>query len=62
MPDQALLLKNADVSCTMSGPNENKSHVESEINGGELFVRNGVMEAVGESNSLPQIADTSIDM
>ena len=62
MPDQTLLLKNADVLCTMSAPNVDKNHVESEIKGGGLFVRNGVIEAVGESNSLPQIADTIIDM
>ena len=54
MPDQTLLLKNADVLCTMSEPNENKNHVESEIKGGGLFVRNGVIEAVGESSSLPK--------
>jgi len=58
MPDQTLLLKNADVLCTMSGPEEH----ESEIKGGGLFARNGIIEAVGESNSLPQIADTIIDM
>ena len=58
MPDQTLLLKNADVLCTMSEPEEN----ESEIKGGGLFARNGIIEAVGESSSLPQIADTIIDM
>ena len=58
MPDQTLLLKNADVLCTMSEPEEN----ESEIKGGGLFARNGIIEAVGESGSLPQIADTIIDM
>ena len=58
MPDQTLLLKNADVLCTMSELREN----ESEIKGGGLFARNGIIEAVGESSSLPQIADTIIDM
>ena len=58
MPDQTLLLKNADVLCTMSELGEN----ESEIKGGGLFARNGIIEAVGESGSLPQIADTIIDM
>ena len=62
MPDQTLLLKNADVLCTMSEPNEDENHVESEIKGGGLFARNGIIEAVGESDSLPQIADTIIDM
>ena len=51
MPDQTLLLKNADVLCTMSEPNEDENHVESEIKGGGLFARNGIIEAVGESNS-----------
>ena len=62
MPDQTLLLKNADVLCTMSEPGENESNIESEIKGGGLFARNGIIETVGESSSLPQIADTIIDM
>ena len=62
MPDQTLLLKNADVLCTMSEPGENESNIESEIRGGGLFARNGIIEAVGESSSLPLIADTIIDM
>ena len=62
MPDQTLLLKNADVLCTMSEQGENESNIESEIKGGGLFARNGIIEAVGESSSLPQIADTIIDM
>ena len=62
MPDKTLLLKNADVLCTMSEPGKNESNIESEIKGGGLFARNGIIEAVGESSSLPQIADTIIDM
>ena len=62
MSDQTLLLKNADVLCTMSEPGENENNIESEIKGGGLFARNGIIEAVGESSSLPQIADTIIDM
>ena len=62
MPDQTLLLKNADVLCTMSEPGENESNIESEIKSGGLFARNGIIEAVGESRSLPQIAETIIDM
>ena len=62
MPNQTLLLKNADVLCTMSEPGENEINIESEIKGGGLFARNGIIEAVGESSSLPQIADTIIDM
>ena len=62
MPDKTLLLKNADVLCTMSEPGKDESNIESEIKGGGLFARNGIIEAVGESSSLPQIADTIIDM
>ena len=62
MPDQTLLLKNADVLCTMSEPGENEINIESEIKGGGLFARNGIIEAVGKSSSLPQRADTIIDM
>ena len=62
MSDQTLLIKNDDVLCTMSEPGENESNIESEIKGGGLFARNGIIEAVGESSSLPQIADTIIDM
>ena len=62
MPDHTLLLKNADVLCTMSEPGEHESNIENEIKGGGLFARNGIIEAVGESSSLPLIADTIIDM
>ena len=62
MSDQTLLIKNADVLCTMSEPEENESNIKSEINGGGLFARNGIIETVGESSCLPQIADTIIDM
>ena len=62
MSDQTLLLKNADVLCTMDGPDGCGNNVETEIKNGGLFARNGVIEAVGESNSLPQTADTTIDM
>ena len=46
----------------MSEPSDDKNHMESEIKGGGLFARNGIIEAVGESSSLPKIADTIIDM
>ncbi|MEL0127512.1 MAG: 8-oxoguanine deaminase [Paracoccaceae bacterium] len=62
MPDQTLLLKNADVLCTMLEPQEYEQDTKGEIKSGGLFARNGIIEAVGESNSLPQIADTIIDM
>ena len=62
MSDQTLLLKNADVLCTMDEPDGCGNNVETEIKNGGLFARNGVIEAVGESNALPQTADTTIDM
>ena len=62
MPDQTLLIKNADVLCTMAEPKEGKNKAATEIKNGGLFARNGVIETVAESNSLPQIADTIIDM
>ena len=62
MSDQTLLLKNADVLCTMLEPREYEKDTKGEITNGGLFARNGIIEAVGESNSLPQMADTIIDM
>ena len=62
MADQTLLLKNADILCTMQEGGELKDYRDVEIKGGGLFARNGIIEAVGESSSLPQIADTIIDM
>ena len=62
MSDQTLLLKNADVLCTIAGTDGCGNNIEAEIKNGGLFARNGVIEAVGKSNSLPQTADTIIDM
>ena len=62
MSDQTLLLKNADVLCTMAGPDGCENNAEEEIKNGGLFARNGIIETVAESNSLPQTADTIIDM
>ena len=62
MADQTLLLKNADILCTMLEGEELRDNRDVEIKGGGLFARNGIIEAVGESSSLPQIADTIIDM
>jgi len=39
-----------------------KIMLKTEIKNGGLFARNGIIEAVAESNSLPQTADTTIDM
>ena len=46
-----LLLKNADALVTMDAQRR-------EIPGGGVFVRDGVIEAVGPSAELPQTADT----
>ena len=62
MSDQTLLLKNADVLCTMVGPDGCENNAKEEIKNGGLFARNGIIETVAESNSLPQTADTIIDM
>ena len=62
MSDQTLLLKNADVLCTMARPDSGGNDAEAEIKNGGLFARNGIIETVAESNSLPQTADTIIDM
>ena len=62
MADQTLLLKNADILCTMQEGGDSKDNCDVEIKGGGLFARNGIIEAVGESSSLPLIADTIIDM
>ena len=62
MSNQTLLIKNADVLCTMLEPQEYEKNTKGEITNGGLFARNGIIETVGESSSLPQIADTIIDM
>ncbi len=73
MADKTLLLKNANLLCTM-GPRDAAScqsaahvgrpgdHCGAEIKNGGLFARNGVIEAVGDTGSLPADADTVIDM
>ena len=62
MSNQTLLIKNADVLCTMLEPQEYEKDTKGEITNGGLFARNGIIETVGESSSLPQIADKIIDM
>jgi len=73
MADKTLLLKNANLLCTMeprdAGGGRSKAHVGrpgdhcgTEIKNGGLFARNGVIEAVGDTDSLPADADTVIDM
>ena len=50
-----LLLKNADALVTMDAQRR-------EIPGGGVFVRDGVIEAVGPSAELPQTADTVVSL
>ena len=61
-----LLLKNADLLCTMS-PKKGDAKgggkdVGDEIRNGGLFARDGVIEAVGPSTNLPEDADIVLDM
>jgi 8-oxoguanine deaminase len=50
-----LLARNADVLVTMDGERR-------ELRGGGLFARDGVIEAVGPSDELPQTADRVLDL
>ncbi len=69
MDGQTLLLRNADLLCTMNpadapAPASRRAgdNVGAEIRGGGLFARNGVIEAVGTSDQLPSSADVVLDM
>ena len=60
MADTTLLIKNADLLCTME-PSES-APFGAEISDAGLFARNGVIEQVGKTISLPGTADQIIDM
>ena len=68
MADTTLLLHNADLICTMNPPEGEMSlprsgdNVGRELHGASLFARNGVIEAIGPADSLPNSADRVIDM
>ncbi|MGC6453859.1 MAG: amidohydrolase family protein, partial [Candidatus Puniceispirillaceae bacterium] len=72
MATDTLLIRNADLLCTMNpadaaaGPSGKGGragdNVGAEIRGGGLFARGGVIEAVGPTSDLPQDADRVIDM
>jgi len=69
MTDNTLLIRNADLLCTMNPADATTpeggrpgDNVGAEIRGGGLFARNGVIEMVGPSGSLPDTADSIIDM
>ena len=63
---ETLLLKNADLLCTMQPARDMTGRagddVGREIPGGGLFARGGVIEAVGSSADLPDNADIVLDM
>src|SRR4030066_1095865 len=50
-----LLIKNAAILVTMDG-------LRREIAGGGLFIRDGFIEQVGQTNELPEQADEILDM
>ena len=60
MADTTLLIKNADLLCTME-PSES-APFGAEISDSGLFARNGVIEQVGKTINLPDTADQIIDM
>ena len=60
MIDTTLLIKNADLLCTME-PSES-APFGAEISDSGLFARNGVIEQVGKTINLPDTADQIIDM
>ena len=68
MATDTLLIRNADLLCTMNPADAPGSagragdNVGAEIRGGGLFARGGVIEAVGPTSELPQDADRVIDM
>ena len=60
MADTTLLIKNADLLCTMEA--SEAAPFGAEISDSGLFARNGVIEQVGKTISLPGTADQIIDM
>ena len=57
----ALLLKHADLLCTMADTSAEQP-AGTEIRDAGLFARDGVIEQVGPTSSLPDNADQIIDM
>ena len=62
MSGQTLLIKNADILCTMAPSEPSNLNDASEIKNGGLFIRDGVIEHVAESSQLPTSADTVLDL
>jgi cytosine/adenosine deaminase-related metal-dependent hydrolase len=61
MTSHTLLLKHADLLCTMADTSAEQP-AGTEIRDAGLFARNGVIEQVGPTSSLPDNADQIIDM
>ena len=60
MNGSTLLLKNADLLCTMASSEANS--FGEEITQAGIFARNGIIEQVGKSYDLPKTADHVIDL
>ena len=60
MNGSTLLLKNADLLCTMASSEANS--FGEEITQASVFARNGIIEQVGKSYELPKTADHVIDL
>mgnify|MGYP001162854498 FL=1 len=60
MNGSTLLLKNADLLCTMASSETN--YFGEEITQASLFARNGIIEQVGKTYDLPKTADHVIDL
>ena len=61
MSDDTLLLRHADLLCTMA-PGSAEQATGAEITDGALFARGGVIEQVGKTADLPDTADRIINM
>ena len=62
MTEQTLLIKNADILCTMAMAYSQETAHLTEIKQGGLFARGGVIEAVGTTDTLPDTADIVLDL
>ena len=62
MSDQTLLLRHADLLCTMCPNGSCEPRDTSEITDGALFARGGVIEQVGKTDNVIDKADRIIDM
>ena len=62
MSDQTLLLRHADLLCTMCPNGSCGPRDTSEITDGALFARGGVIEQVGKTDNVIDEADRIIDM